>query len=317
MDSIIRRRLIKTAGSSLGLGISSKTFAKKGRTTDSITVRQYDGDTTLTEEHCTVGEGALEEHDVTIGEQIRVGSDGSRTEYESGLYTVVGTASSPGAIEMSKEGLKRLGLKDNSSGFVRTNAPHPEYETREEADEHDEYVEILVDDGEQSDLVVCAVHGGWIEYRTDEQAAHVADALDVTEWSCVGYNDGGGAYDRWHITSTDIDRRSFPKLNRIGDRGFTHAVSFHGFSESGIAIGGNACRSLKMKFRDEIDEMTEGQYDVYLADDGAYAGNSPENFINWLINGDNGVQIEQSWDARTNDWDAIAAAVVKVYSEIL
>lgn len=94
-------------------------------------------------------------------------------------------------------------------------------------------------------------------------------------------------------------------------------MSFHGFSELGIAIGGNACRSLKTKLRDEIDGMTEEQYDVYLADDGAYAGNSPENFINWLVNGDNGVQIEQSWDARTDDWDAIATAVVEVYSEIL
>lgn len=317
MNSVARRRLIKAVGSSLGLGISATTLARSGRTTESIRVRRYNGDDTLTREHCTVSEGSLEERGIEIGEQIRVGSDDTRTKYESGLYTVVGTASSTGTIEMSKEGLDRLGLRNNSSGFVRTTAPHPEYETREEADENDEYVEILVDDGDQSDLVVCAVHGGWIEYRTDEQAAHVADALDATEWSCVGYNEGGGAYDRWHITSTDVDRRSFPKLDRIGDRGFTHAVSFHGFSEPGIAIGGNACRSLKMRFRDEIDGMTNGQYDVYLADDGSYAGNSPENFINWLVDDDNGVQIEQSWDARTDDWDTVAAAVVKVYSDML
>lgn len=113
---------------------------------------------------------------------------------------------------MGKEGLDRLGLKNNSSGFVRTNGSHPGYGTRKKAEKHDEYVEILVDDGEQSDLVACAAHGSWIEYRTDDQAAHVADALGVTEWSCMGYNNGGGAYDRWHITSTDIDRRSFPKF---------------------------------------------------------------------------------------------------------
>lgn len=106
---------------------------------------------------------------------------------------------------MGKEGLDRLGLKNNSSGFVRTNGSHPGYGTRKKAEKHDEYVEILVDDGEQFDLVACAAHGSWIEYRTDDQAAHVADALGVTEWSCMGYNNGGGAYDRWHITSTDID----------------------------------------------------------------------------------------------------------------
>lgn len=317
MTRIARRAVIKAVGSSFGLSIGAKTLVRNGKATDSITIRRYNGDATLTREHCTVSEDCLEGRGIAIGEQIRVGSDDFHSTYDSGLYTVVGTASSPGTIEMSKEGLDRLGVKNNTSGFVRTNAPHPEYETREEADEHDEYGEILVDDGEQSDLVACAVHGGWIEYRTDEQAAHVADALDVTEWSCVGYNDGGGAYDRWHITSTDIDRRAFPKLDRIGDRGFTHAVSFHGFSEPGIAIGGTACRSLKMKFRDEIDGMTEGQYDVYLADDGPYAGDSSENFVNWLVDGDNGVQIEQSWDARTDDWDTIAAAVVEVYSDTL
>jgi hypothetical protein len=63
--------------------------------------------------------------------------------------------------------------------------------------------------------------------------------------------------------------------------------------------------------------MTKGRYDVYLADDGSYAGNSPENFVNWLVDGSDGVQIEQSWDARIDDWDTIAAAVVEVYSDIL
>ncbi|WP_336343472.1 poly-gamma-glutamate hydrolase family protein [Halalkalicoccus ordinarius] len=308
---------MKAVGSSLGLSVGAKTLVRNGKATDSITIRRYNGDATLRREHCTVGEDRLEEGGIEIGEQIRVGSDDFHSTYDSGLYTVVGTASSPGTVEMNKEGLARLGLKNNTSGFVRANAPHPEYETRGEADEHDEYGEILVDDGEQSDLVACAVHGGWIEYRTDEQAAYVAEALDVTEWSCVGYNDGGGAYDRWHITSTDIDRRAFPKLDRIGDRGFTHAVSFHGFSEPGIAIGGTASRSLRMKFRDEIDGMAEGKYDVYLADDGPYAGDSPENFANWIAGGDGGVQIEQSWDARTDDWEAIAAAVVEVYSDTL
>lgn len=315
MDDIARRQVVKAVGSGFGLGISTTTFSRNGKATESITIRRDNGD--VRAERCRVSKNLLEERGVTIGEQIRVGSDDSRTKHESGLYTVIGTVSSAGRIEMGKEGLDRLGLKNNSSGFMRTNVPHPEYETREKADQHDEYVEILVDDGEQSDLVACAAHGGWIEYRTDDQAAYVANALDVTEWSCVGYNDGGGAYDRWHVTSTDIDRRSFPELDQIGDRGFTHAVSFHGFSEPGIAIGGNACRSLKTKFRDEIDETTEGKYDVYLATDGPYAGDSSENFVNWLVDDSNGVQIEQSWDARTDDWDTIAAAVVEVYSDTL
>lgn len=312
-----RRQLMTAVGSGLGFGLGARSFTGSERTTESLTIRRSNCDDVLTREHCTVSEGLLEERGVAIGEQIRVGSDDRRSTYECGLYTVVGTASSARAIEMCDSGLDRLGLEHESAGFMRTDAPHSEYETREQADEHDEYVELLVDDGEQSDVVACAVHGGWIEYRTDDQAARVADALDGTEWSCAGYNRGGGAYDRWHITSTDIDRRSFPGLDRIGDRGFTHAVSFHGFSEPGIAIGGNACGSLKAKVRDGIDSLTEGRYDVSIVDDGPYAGSSPDNFVNWLVDGENGIQIEQGWDVRTNDWETVAAAVIEVYSELL
>ena len=42
---------------------------------------------------------------------------------------------------------------------------------------------------------------------------------------------GGGASDRWHITATDIHEASFPRLNSVISRGFTHAVAFHGFDD--------------------------------------------------------------------------------------
>lgn len=219
---------------------------------------------------------------------------------------------------MSKDGLKRSGIKKGSAGAISPYAPHPDYSTRSAAQDHDEFVEILRDDGEQSTLVACAPHGGWIEYRTDKQAARVAETLGVTEWTCVGYNSGGGAFDRWHITSTDIDRCSFPNLDSIGDRGFDHAVSFHGFSQSGIAIGGGASESYKIAIRDGIDAATNGVYDVYLAEeDGSYDGSSAENFVNWLTADGNGLQIEQSWDVRVDDWDTIADAVASVYADVL
>lgn len=318
-DGISRRRALKTMGTSVGIGAVGQILVQNARATNTVTIKRNEGDSALRgrDECCTVNDEILRGMGVTVGEQIRVGCNACRSEYESGLYTVVGNGPSSDTIEMSKDALGRLGLKNNTSGFARAYAPHPDYETRNDASEHDEYVEILLDDGEQSDLIACAVHGGWIEYRTDAQSAYVADELGVTEWSCVGYNSGGGAYDRWHITSTDVDRRSFPKLDRIGDRGFAHAVSFHGFGESGIAIGGGADESLQAAIRDEIDTATDGRYDVYLADsDGAYAGNSSENFVNWLSD-DNGIQIEQSWDARTDDWETIAAAVVQVYARRL
>ena len=258
---------------------------------------------------------------VAPGEQLRIGgaSDESENKTRDGcaLYTVIDTARSPRTIEMGSDALERLDLTHREDGIARRYAPHPTYETRAAAKANDEYVEILRDDGREADLVACAVHGGRIEWRTDQQAAYVADALEATEWSCVGYNSGGGAYDRWHVTSTDIDRRSFPGLDRIADRGFAHAVSFHGLSNDGIAVGGGAAESFKRRVRDAIVDATDGRYDVSIVTSGEYAGNSPDNFVNWLAANGNGVQLEQSWDARDDDWQPIAEAIIEVYRDAL
>jgi phage replication-related protein YjqB (UPF0714/DUF867 family) len=283
-----------------------------------LTIEQNMGNSLLRNEaeRCALSGDVFRAQDVALGEQVRLRC--SEADYESGLYTVVDDSRQRESAEMSKDGLNRIGITKGDTGSIRTYGPHPDYSTRTDAAEHDEYVEILQDDGDQSALVACAPHGGWIEYRTDRQAARVADTLSVTEWICAGYNSGGGAYDRWHITSTAIDRRSFPKLDSIADRGFNHAVSFHGFSQDGIAIGGGAPDSILQAIRDAVDAATNGAYDVYLADDdGSYSGSSPENFVNWLTAEDNGVQIEQSWDARVDDWEAIADAVGTVYADIL
>ncbi len=315
-NTISRRQVMKAVGGGIGLTVGSNAFATRAKAVDSVTVRQNNRDLRGQQERCIISEDLHSALKIPINGQIRVGGQNDETKYESGLYTVTETNLESTTVEMSKDGLDRLDFTNNSSGFVDPNAPHPEYETREMADKNDEYVEILVDNEEQSDLVACAPHGGWIEYRTDAQSAYVATALDVTEWSCAGYNSGGGAYDRWHITSTAIDRRSFPKLDSIGDREFTHAVSFHGFSRSGVVIGGNADNDLKKRMRDEIDSLTNGKYDITLADsDSPYSGTSSENFVNWLTKDGDGIQIEQGWEARTTDWKTIATAVVKVYRD--
>src|SRR5688572_16911036 len=60
-------------------------------------------------------------------------------------------------------------------------------------------------------------------------------------WACKGSRAGGGAAERWHITSADISEHSFPLLGTIlapPAAAFTHAVSFHGFRPGGPGEGG-------------------------------------------------------------------------------
>src|ERR671919_698579 len=71
-------------------------------------------------------------------------------------------------------------------------------------DTHEEQLDV---DGHHRGLIVIAPHDGDIEEYTDEQAEHVGKQLSskyVSVWVCKGFKEHGGAFDRWHITSTDI-----------------------------------------------------------------------------------------------------------------
>ena len=48
------------------------------------------------------------------------------------------------------------------------------------------------------------------------------------------------AHERWHITSTEISERSFPKLRTIFEPKFEYAIAFHGWTQDFICVGGNA-----------------------------------------------------------------------------
>lgn len=300
-ELITRRVAMTTLGVALGGCVGDGTDRSRADVT--IVRRSAVGN----REHCTLGADVLDELDVGVGDQVRVRCDGQGLV--SGLYTVVG-ADAAGVVGIGDGGLERLGFEDGTSGIVRAWGPHPTYDTRAVAEENDELVELLDDRG--GGLVACAPHGGRIEHPTHGQAAAVAEALGATAWTCVGYGDG--AYDRWHVTSTDLSRRTFPGLDRIGDRDFAYAVSFHGFSAEGVAVGGGAPESLKATVRDAIAEAVGGGQEVTLAD-GPYAGTDPENFVNWLAG--EGVQIEQGRGVREDHADGVAEAVADVYADLL
>jgi phage replication-related protein YjqB (UPF0714/DUF867 family) len=114
---------------------------------------------------------------------------------------------------------------------------------------------------------------------------------------------------------------SFPLLNTIIDRGFTHAVAFHGFSEEGILIGGGASDSLKTQLKEAIDAAVNNQSSeckvtirIASAEDN-FNGDSPENIVNRLANG-KGIQIEQALAVRERCWAEIANAVASVQENL-
>lgn len=260
--------------------------------------------------HCLVSADLLDTLSLDVGQQLRIApNDGA---FPSALCTVVGEVpdGDDGSVRLSDAARERLDCAGGDDIELLPYAPHQEYETRTEADENDEFVELL-EPGEGG-LIAIAPHGGYIEHRTDRQAMRLAESLSATGWACAGYNGGGGAYERWHVTSTEIDRRSFPLLDRIANRGYRHAVSFHGFGRDDVLVGGRAPPSLKRACREAIDAVVDCP--VTIATDGPYAGRSPENLVNWIAR--DGLQIEQSAAVRDDRWRAVADAVADVYRDV-
>ncbi len=258
---------------------------------------------------------------VAVGDQVRI----IRNDSEYALYTVgeLRNADDPDQVRVGLQGRLRLGTSKAFSGTLRIPVV-AEGLTDAQAEAANEFVERLVDDGSNTRLIVFAPHGGAIELYTDLQAEHVRASLaglGTSAWICKGWKAGGGAHERWHITSTAISPRSFPQLATIASRGFAHAVSFHGMSTGGgVLIGGNAPLELKLQIRHAIAAaLDDSKISVTVAAAmDHYDGDSPDNIVNWMtVGGTGGVQIEQDIDVRTDYWQQVADAVVGVYQQLL
>jgi phage replication-related protein YjqB (UPF0714/DUF867 family) len=275
-------------------------------------------------EHCSVDAARLATIGRAVGHQVRVRLGSGAF----GLYTVseVHPEDPDTTVRMGRRGRERLGTGEELDGVVDSVGPHPNL-TVDQARACGELVERLRDDGRQRELIVIAPHGGDIERHTDEQAEHVASRLAakaVSSWRCKGWKDGGGAFVRWHITSTEISAASFPRLDLVISRGFAHAVAFHGFEDADVGtdvlVGGRAPDELKQAIAAEIDRATAGSgLRVRIAGpEDNFGGDDERNVVNRLTaKGGSGIQIEQSPAARSRRWEEIANAVAAVYDAVV
>jgi phage replication-related protein YjqB (UPF0714/DUF867 family) len=281
-------------------------------------------------EHCSAHHSQITTIGRNKGQQVRIGRyapDGVMLA-DFALYTVVDLHNEE--LDMAFLGFRdpesenhdlqdRLGLSDTDifRGKIDSQVPHPTYSDAD-AKDYSEFIERLTDNGRHRGLIAIAPHGGDIEPHTDEQAERVGKQLAskcVSVWLCKGFKQGGGAFDRWHITSTDISEESFPKLKTVIGRHFEYAVAFHGFSEDSICIGGSASPALKQEIKMAVESAISGSGIVVATSDegtcpGAFNGDDPRNIVNRL--GANGIQLEQSKEARTSYGIQIADAVADV-----
>lgn len=271
-----------------------------GDTAVRVTVDDGVGD----REQCRLPSATLEALGVTPGQQIRLLYGGAPA-----VFTVEVTDGTIGLV--SPGGRERLGADgDGFRAELTATVVEPDLD-RATAEAEGGFLETLADRG-TTKLAVLAPHGGDVEPWTDLQAGRVGDRLEATVWNAAGWWPGGDAFDRWHVTSTAIHPASFPAFGRIVDGDYDHAVSFHGWTESHVGVGGAASRELRATVRDAIAAVVDG-VDVRLTTDESQYGDAPSNVVNRVPAG-GGVQIEQSWHAREAFGDAIADAVADVFA---
>lgn len=267
-------------------------------------------------EHCSASRNQLRMIGINPGQQARIERptvNGTRVALytidahneEDPDHTVFVGYTNPNLEDLQK----RLGWssKDSFKGKINTQVTAVGL-TDAEAKAYSEFIEQLTDDGYNQELAVIAPHGGDVEEGTAEEGERIVEQLSskcVSAWICKGYKKGGGAFDCWHITSTDISEDSFPGLQTIMNRQFRYVIAFHGWKHNSICIGGSMSDPLKQQIKTEIEKAVSGSGievaiggesgDKTCPDD--FNGNDPRNIVNRL--GTYGVQIEQSEEART------------------
>lgn len=282
----------------------------------------YASQTTLMgyREHASLDPEKLAAIGRAVGEQVRIVHPTLGTK---ALFTVTETRqeSPEKRIRTCLDGRKRLDPNGGtfSNGTCNSSCLRSDL-TDAEAEAQSEFVERVSEVGTSAGLVVLAPHGGAIESGTDDQAEAVFASLSALSkpcvaWRCKGWRAGGGAYSAWHITSTEIHENSFPALAGILNEwtAFPYGVSFHGYGEDIVAVGGGAPRALLDEVAEAISAELGTDHPVEVVTSGEYAGTSPENIVNWLTTS-GGVQIEQPLAVRTDHWQAVAAAVAAVFA---
>jgi phage replication-related protein YjqB (UPF0714/DUF867 family) len=174
--------------------------------------------------------------------------------------------------------------------------------------------ELLYDDGENDDVLVCAGHGGAVEPGTAEQAVELATKIDATAWATLGFDGDVGAFEAFHPPASDIDTDTYDLLDTIAERGFDSVVSLHGLDADEVLVGGGVDKSTKSTVRDRLDAALSVPVSI-ASSDGPYAGTSEANFVNWLAADGAGLQLEQGDTARRLESAAVTAALDALLDE--
>jgi phage replication-related protein YjqB (UPF0714/DUF867 family) len=276
----------------------------------------------LTEENCTIDDELRDNLGLVVGQQFLLTVKSDSDKY--GLVTIHSDyedGSDNNDIRMRLSSRQRFGETDSFDAYATVWEPvHGETDSwLRTNDEMGEFKEET--SSTQEDIIIMAPHGGIIENYTDHLADRLYDGLTVTNskdaslWYCIGYQSHIGAFDAWHITSTDISEENFPYLDDLSGRSYDYAVTVHGYSGSDVLVGGGASTAFKEDVKDALDSISWSYTVTVVGTGDAYGGVHVDNIVNRYSS--TGVQLEIPYSARRDHWEDIADALVDFYALLI
>jgi hypothetical protein len=277
---------------------------------------------------------------VETGQQVRVSrarqeveqDDGSTVSVAAGrpaVYTVregISESFPNQSVVLSERNLQRVDAEFGDPAQVRNTIPNPDLTTRRAAEQNNELIERLIDDGRG---YVCALapNGGDTALNTMQQAARLASTLGLTAWGTTAFDEDGpeGARERWYVPTTELTPEAYPKLDEIYGRSFDYTVSFEGAFDKtidgDIRIGGLLSESDRIHIKDGIVQQFAGageSADVRVAPTGSAAATQSSSLANRMTRDDrSGIELVQSDRVRNEHWALVADGVTNAIRELL
>ncbi|MFB6161091.1 MAG: poly-gamma-glutamate hydrolase family protein [Haloferacaceae archaeon] len=311
-----RRRLLRVGVAGSASALAGCLFGSVGA--DAPTVRgtsALDDRSIYSEKRCFLSTRLLRDRGLRVGDQVRLRHADDPDRYANFTVTTALSPLSP-TVWLSDGGQRRLGDEAPfrvrvSSRAVRSRLSPAQANARTEITER-------TANARDGRVAVTTPHGGEIEPRVSRQVRTCGERLrtagvPAARYAALGYGDAVmGAFDRWHVTSTDVSPRSYPEFGRLLERSYDFAVAFHGLADDRLVVGGLAPRRVKATLKRRL----EGTVDVPVrvaeeVPDARTGGRSPANFVNRIAPG-RSLQLEQPLAVRRRSGDAVARTVAEV-----
>jgi phage replication-related protein YjqB (UPF0714/DUF867 family) len=251
------------------------------------------------------------------GQQIRL--DPVSSAGVPAAFTVGSLHTDDADIRIGKAGRQRLRVGPSSVVTARPTVSRTEL-NRMQACAQGDVCETVWDTG-QDHLLVCAPHGGDIESNTVRVTRRIQQELGsarATAWFVHAFGNES-AFERWHITTTEMSPVSYPGLAQVANRSFQYAVSIHTWRGDDILIGGLAEKELRERLADSIRSAIDGVRDIVTDhDEGKYMATTEQNVVNRLTDDNaSGIQIELPELIALQYRGRVAQAVADCFDSVL